>query len=251
MHYSLVDTIPWATGFLLNSTLLFVVLWRRRPCPVLATWMAFLATRSLLLFAFYLAGSRYWYTRIYVVGLVIDFALQLGLALEIARIVLRPTGTWVQDARLRFAAGGIAGAAVAALFAWWVSPPASNARLFWQIRGELFTTMLIFELLVVMSLTANHLGLGWRNHVMAVGQALTAWNSLAVVKDALQSFLGTQHLYIPLERLRGGIYDLAICWMIVQLWRDEPRRQTISPDLHEYILALHKRVEYDLGRIDV
>ena len=250
MHFSLVDTIPWAAGSALNLTLLFVILWRRRPFPVLATYMAFEAIRSLLLFLAYLYGSKSWYARIYDAGLYIDFALQLGLALEIARIVLRPTGTWVRDARFRFAAGGIAGTAAAAVLVWWVTPPASTTRQFWEIRGNLFTSLVICELFVLVSLTANRLGLGWRNHVMAVGQGLTAWTSLMVVTTSFQSFFGTRHLYLPLDRVRGAIYDVAICWMILQLWRDEPERQPISSDLQEYILALHKRVEYDLRRFD-
>lgn len=250
MHFSLVDTIPWATGFALDSALLFVVLWRRRPFPVLATYMAFGAIRTLLLFLAYLHGSKYWYAHIYDAGLGIDFALQLGLALEIARIVLRPTGTWVRDARFRFAAGGIAGAAAAAVLVWWVTPPASTTRQFWEIRGNLFTSLVICELFVLVSLTANRLGLGWRNHVMAVGQGLTVWTSLMVVTTSFQSFFGNRHLYMPLERVRGAIYDVAICWMILQLWRDEPERLPISSNLQEYILALHKRVEYDLRRLD-
>ena len=67
---------------------------------------------------------------------------------------------------------------------------------------------------------------------------------------AVQGLLGTQHLYSAMEVGRGFVYTAAICWMIVQLWIPEPDRQPISPDLQEYILALHKRVEYDLRRLD-
>jgi hypothetical protein len=252
MHFSLVDTLPWGVALLLNLAFLFVLLWRGRwrQFPVLTAWLAFLVLRSVALFFFYVHGSKSWYTRVYLAGLWIDFALQLGIAFEIARIVLAPTGTWVRDARLRFVAGGIAGAALAALLAWWVTPPASTTRLFWQIRGNLFTSLVICELFVAISLTANRLGLGWRNHVMAVGQGLTAWSTVMVVTTALQSFLGSQRLYLPLERARSFTYIAAECWIIVQLWRQEPERQPISADLHEYILALHRRVEYDLRRLD-
>jgi hypothetical protein len=101
-----------------------------------------------------------------------------------------------------------------------------------------------------MSLTANRLGLGWRSHVMAVGQGLTAWSTLMVIKTAIESFVGTGYLYTQLERARGVTYIAAVCWMTVQLWRQEPERQPISADLQEYILALHRRVEYDLRRLD-
>jgi len=99
-------------------------------------------------------------------------------------------------------------------------------------------------------MTANRLGLGWRNHVMAVGQTLTAWSGVMVVKTAIQSFPATQHFYGQLDQIRQVTYALAALWLMLQLWRDEPERRPISADLSEYILALHRRVEYDLRRID-
>jgi hypothetical protein len=101
-----------------------------------------------------------------------------------------------------------------------------------------------------MSLTANRLGLGWRNHVMAVGQTLTAWSAIMVIKTAFESFFGTQYLYTQLEQVRYLTNTAAYCWLLVQLWRQEPERQPISSDLQQYILALHRRVAYDLQRFD-
>lgn len=253
MHFSFLFIFFWVAGVALNLVLLFVLLYCRRAArfPVCTAWLAFQVARSMALMAIYGAGSRYWYEVVYYVGGGIDFALQLGIVLEIARIVLRPTGTWVQDARTRFFAGGVVGIAVAAGFTWWISPPAPSARLMWQVRGNLFTSMVICELFIVMTFTATQLGLGWRNHVMAIGQGLTAWSTLMVAKTAVESFLGTQSSwYHPLEQLRNVTYIAAICWMTLQLWRDEPERKPISTDLHEYILALHRRVEYDLRRLD-
>jgi hypothetical protein len=260
MHFSVVDKIFWGAVFFLNLALLFVLLFRRRwrTFPILTAWMAFLLLRSVLLFLIYQSSPMHlssyltwlWYTRVYVVGGWIDFILQLGLVFEIARIVLRPTGTWARDARAQFAAAGFGGIALAALVAWLVSPPAWSARYAWQIRGDLFTSLVICELFVAMALTANRLGLGWRNHVIAVGQGLTAWTSLMVVTTALQSFLGTKRYYLGLDHARGLAYIAAVTWMTLQLWRDEPERKPISADLQEYILALHRRVEYDLRRLD-
>ncbi|HEX4066609.1 MAG TPA: hypothetical protein VHZ09_11360 [Acidobacteriaceae bacterium] len=249
MHFSVLSKVEWATASAASAVLFFVMLRRRRwhQFPALMIWMAFLTARAVALAAAYSRNSRFWYGHIYWAGFWIDFALQLWVVAEIARIVLRPTGTWVRDARGRFIAGGLAGALVAGLFAWAVSPPAHTA---WLTRGNLFTSLVICELFVVMSLTANRLGLGWRSHVMAVGQGLTAWSSLMVLKTALQSIPGSQHFYLPLEDIRGFTYSAATCWMAVRLWMPEPERQPISEDLQQYILALHRRVEYDLRRLD-
>jgi hypothetical protein len=253
LHFSPLFIFFWIAGVAANSALVFVLLYRHRfrQFPVFTLWLAFLVAKSIALMAIYAQGSRLVYTVVYLVGAGVDFALQLGVVLEIARILLRPTGTWIRDARPRFLVGGLAGVAVAAVFTWWINPPAPNARLMWQVRGNLFTSMVICELFIVMTLTATRLGLGWRNHVMAIGQGLTAWSTLMVAKTAFESFLGTQSPYYhPLEQLRNVTYIAAVFWMIVQLWRDEPERRPISTDLNEYILALHRRVEYDLRSLD-
>jgi hypothetical protein len=252
MHLSALDKFWWAAGFGATAALAAVLLMRGRwrEFPWLTTWFVFSAVRTITLFVLYNAHLAHAYRQVYVGCLWPDFFLQLGVAVEIARIVLRPTGTWVQDARARFVIAGLAGAVVAGLLAWWVSPPASSVSLVWRIRGNLFTSLVICELVVVMALTANRLGLGWRNHVMAVGQGLTAWTGVMVVTTALQSFLGTQHLYADLDYVRDLAYIGATLWMAVQLWIPEPERQPISADLQEYILALHRRVEYDLRRLD-
>jgi hypothetical protein len=249
MHFSVLSKIEWIAASTASAILLLVMMVRGRwrQFPILAVWLAFQTLRTLALATAYSRNSRSWYTHVYWAGLWIDFALQLGVVIEIARIVLRPTGTWVRDARGRFAAGGLAGILVAGLFAWFVSPSGYFA---WLTRDNLFTSMVICELFVVMSLTANRLGLGWRSHVMAVGQGLTAWSSLMVLKTALQSIPGSQPFYSPLEDVRGFTYTAAICWMTFRMWVEEPERQPIAEDLQEYILALHRRVEYDLRRLD-
>lgn len=194
MHFSALDKFFWAAGLSLNLALLLVLLIRGRwrEFPILAAWLAFLVARTILLLVLYIHSARHGYILVYMSGLWIDFALQLGIAVEIARIVLRPTGTWVQDARGHFLAVSLAGVAVAALFAWWVSPPGWSARRVWEIRGNLFTSLVICEIFVAMAFTANRLGLGWRNHVMAIGQGVTAWSAIMVLKTALESFFGTR-----------------------------------------------------------
>jgi hypothetical protein len=259
MHFSAIDDFFWRASFFINLAFLAVLIYRRRwpTFPILTTWIALLLLRTIVLFLIYrrsaMHGHSYsaWvlYNQIYVAGLWIDFLLQLGLIFEIARIVLGPTGTWARDARVQFAAAGLGGAFVAALVAWWISPPALTVRYAWLMRGDLFTSLVICELFVAVTFAANRLGLGWRNHVIAVSQGLTVWIGIMVVTTALQGFLGPRRHYMGLDHIRGSAHIAAIIWLTLQLWKDEPERRPISPDLQEYILALHRRVEYDLQRI--
>jgi hypothetical protein len=252
MKFSLVDNLGWAAAFSATSLLLAVILVRGRwrQFPALTALICFDVTRTITLFLLYQSHAFAWYAHVYWWALIPDFSLQMAVVIEIARIVLRPTGTWVRDARSQVVMGGSAGIVVAALMAWWVSPPAHTALRAWQIRGNLFTSLVICELFVVVSVTANRLGLGWRHHVMAIGEGLTAWSGITLLNNALQSYLGQGTLFRLLDDLRGNSFTLAMVWIAIQLWLPEPERRPIAPELQRYILALHQRVAYDLRRID-
>lgn len=250
MKVSTLDAVLWAAGFGLLTTLLGVLLARGRwkQFPIFTCWIAYLFVETAVQFVLFERGLIVWYDRVDRFTLWPDFALQLGVVVEIARIVLRPTGTWVRDARGHFIIGGVGGAVVAGILTWWIAPPVHGV-LRWEIRGDLFTSLVICELFVLMSLTANRLGLGWRNHVMAIGQGLTGWSGVMLISNAAESYLGHSH-YRDLEHLRIFAFLAAIFWISIQLWAAEPERQPISEDLQKYILALHRRVEYDLRRLD-
>jgi cell division protein FtsW (lipid II flippase) len=249
MKITALDYLLWALGFFLTAALLAVLLWRARwrQFPVFTLWIAFQTALAIALFVLYEHGARKWYSRVYWTSLWPAFILQLGVVLEIARVVLRPTGTWIRDARGLFIAVGFGGAAVAAALSWWITPP-HGAYTAWELRGDLFTSLVICELFVGMSFTANRLGLGWRSHVMALGQGLTVWASASVVTNALESYFGTVH-FARLEYLQGVAWIAANLWIATRLWIPEPERQPISEHLQKYILALHERVQYDLRRL--
>jgi hypothetical protein len=252
MHFTGLAIVYWVVNLVACLSLLLVMVFRHRwrQFPALTLWMAFLTIRTVALMVLYAQGLRHWYTVTFLSALGLDFVFQLAVVVEIARIVLRPTGTWVRDAWVRFTISGIAGIAVAALFAWFIVPPSPVHWKMWEVRSNLFTSLVICELFVLMTMTANRLGLGWRNHVMAIGQGLTAWSTLMVIKTATESYLGTERHFLQLEQIRYVTYPAAMCWILVQLWRDEPERKPISADLREYILALHRRVDYDLRSLD-
>ena len=251
MHFSTLTKIYWAVGFACDSSMLvfLCVRGRYRDFPVFTSYFAFNVMRAFALFAAYMQDARLTYRDIYYGLLVLDYIFQVGIIVEIAGVVLRPTGTWLRDARTMFAAIGLTGAVIAAAISWWITPPAQGAWVLWPLRVNLFTSLLTCELFVAMSFTANRLGLGWRNHVMAIAQGLVFWNVVMVVTTALQSYFGTAH-FRALDQVRGSAYNLGVLYIMVQLWKSEPERRPIDPELRRYILALHERVEYDLRRLD-
>jgi hypothetical protein len=252
MNLSALDFALWVAGLLGHLILFSILLIRRRwkEFPVFTTLIGFDAVVSILLIRIYLHHSHIWYARVYWSADLVDFALQLGVIWEIASIVMRPTGSWVRDARKQFILWGAAGILLAAALPWLVTPPAASLLDRLEVRGDLFTSLVICELIAVVTRTSRSLGLGWRNHVMALGNGWTAWAVSAILVDGLHSYLGAEYDFTVLEHARMFVYLAALGYWAVQFWLEEPARQPLSPELRAYIEALHERIKSNLDTLE-
>ncbi len=252
MNLSAFDYLMWAVGFFADAVLLAVLLYRRRwkGFPVFTVYIAFGTTVTVLDYLFFRFGSLSLYKQFYWYLDAADFVLQLGVIWEIASIVLRPTGTWLQDARKQFIFWGGAGILFAAALPLLVSPPAGLWQWRLEIRLTLFSSLVVCELIAVVTRTSKSLGLGWRNHVMALGNGWTVWSVSVSLGNGLQCYFGTHHYFKGLDETKIVVYIAVTIYWIVQFWREEPARRPISPELQAYIEALHQRVKNDLDRVE-
>jgi len=253
MNLSAIDWIFWVGAFLGHIALLSILLIRRRrrEFPVFTACMGFQVALSALLYLIYEYGSHAWYARVYWSADFVEFFIQLGVIWEIASIVMRPTGSWVRDARRQFILWGTAGILLAAVLPWLVAPPAASLLGRLEMRGDLFTSLVVCELIAVLTRTSRSLGLGWRNHVMALGNGWTAWAVTAILVDGLHGYFGAEHYFTALEHVRMFVYLAALGYWAVQFWLEEPARQPLSPELRAYIEALHERVKGNLDALNI
>ena len=251
MNFSFLDNLLWAAAFIANAALLLVLLRKERwrEFPVFTSWIAFLVLLNFALFAIYRYGSARLYADVYFSSVVLDFALQIGVVFEMARVVLRPTGTWLRDARSRFVLFGSVGALLAVGVAFTIHPSAPRSFDAWEIRGNLFTSMCICELFLAMMLSANRLGLQWGQHVMGLGRGLTAWAMVSFCVDASHGLLGRMRFFSLLEQARNIAWIGAVVYWAVIFWRPEVERLPLSPEMQKYLIDLHTRVRYDLDRV--
>jgi hypothetical protein len=252
MWVAMIDNFFWAAALLgeIALTLVLVHKGRWREFPAFTALIASPVVTSLILYPLSRSKISHLYGTVYWTFDFLNVLLQLAVIVELARFVLRPTGTWVRDARKQFLGWGVAGTGVALAFAYLVSPPASGVLQQFELRANLFTSMLVCELCISIMLASNNLGLGWRSHVMAIGQGLTGWAMATLIIDALHSYFGNRRYYATSDYLMDTVYLAALGYWCVQLWANEPARQPISPQLRKYILALHQRVQYDLGKAE-
>lgn len=252
MKLTLVDNFLWAAVFAANVVLLVIMVSRARwrEFPVLTALAGFDAALTVALFVIYRHGSPNLYAIVYWSTAFIDFALQLALIFEISRIVLKPTGTWARDARATFLTWGSVGAVIALALVYAVHPLGSSSNLAsWELRANLFTDLLVCELFLAMMFAAHRLGLVWRNHVMGLAQGLTAWAIVSAFVDTAHTYLGSHHDFTLLDHVSMFVYLGAQVYWIVTFWLPEPARRPLSPEMQQYLVALHEKVAYDLTRV--
>ena len=248
MNLSVVDWGIMVATSLVEAALFAILVFRHRwkDFPAFTVFMGSETVLNLLFMVPILNGSKSLYRWIYYSALLIEFVLQLWVAWEIARTVLRPTGTWVQDARKRFIFWGAVGILFAVMVPFLVTPPSMGILGHMEVRINLFTSLVFCELLALVTRTAKSLGLGWRNHVMALSNGWTAWVVVAILVEGLHNYSGMTRYYGELAHALMLVYLAVVVYWIVQFWLEEPARQPISPELRAYIQALHEQVENDL-----
>lgn len=251
MNFTIMDNLFWAAGFIGHVALLSILVLRGRwrTFPVFTSLIAYQAMVTVVLFSASRLGGENAYDGVYWTAAAGSFGFQLGMIYEIARIVLRPTGSWVRDARRSFLLWSGLGVLVALGAAWAVTPAASSSLSTLEVRGVLFTSLLTCEVFLAMSAAANRLGLLWRSHVMALGQGLTVWALIALMSDAAHIALGWNRDFAVLDYIRMLFYLGALGFWIVAFWLPERKRAPLSSDMREYLVALHSRVQYDLERL--
>lgn len=206
--------------------------------------------RTIVLFIIYQYGSPKTYTNIYWIASFLELALQLGIVFEMARVVLKPTGTWIRDARNMFWLCGIVGAVIAAATAYAINPsiPVSHGLPveFWLEKGNLFAIMLTVEVFVSMALASTQLGLVWTSHVMRIGQGLAVWAVVALITEGVYSHFGTNWHGVAVDNVRILTYQGVTIFWIITLWRPEPKRRTLSPEMQNYLDGLHRQLQSEL-----
>jgi hypothetical protein len=244
MQFSLLARVLWAAGFCELAVLLLVLLIRRRwrSFPVFTTYILFQVTEAVVLYSVNRWCAPHVYVWTYWTGAFVDLLLQLCVVTELARIVLKPTGTWVRDARRMFFLMGIAGTVIAAAVSFGVNPGLPTTLDNWIEKGNLFSAMLNAQLFFAMGLTSSRLGLAWRHHVMGIATGWMLWASVGLLVEAAYSYLGPSWHGLILDNALILSFQIATVYWIVNLWLPEPKERTLSPQMQAYLLGLQQQL---------
>jgi hypothetical protein len=251
MTFTALQNVLWGSGFIGHVVLLAVLIFRRqaKTFPVFTAWTAYQIVDTISLFLVSrVAGQRIYFDAYWLFAFG-DYALQFGLIYEIARDVLRPTGSWIQDARSWFFLWGSVGLLLAAGLALKLAPAGSTGFEIWTARSWIFVSLVTCELYLSMCAAANRLGLQWRSHVMALGEGLALWAAASLLADAAQYIAGWGNHVVLFSNIRSSVYICSLIFWIFSFASREPEREPLSDEMQEYLCALHNRIQYDLETI--
>lgn len=248
MNLSGLDNALWAASLVGHVALVFVLVWRKKSheFPVFTSFVGFGALTTVLLFLVLRYGSKHGYFLAYWITGFADYVFQVALIFEIARDVLRPTGTWVQDARKAFWGWGGAGLFWAAALASQIGPPQAKGFDLWDVRVTVFTSLLTCSLVTAMSVAANRLGLQERSPVVAIAHGIGVWAFIALLEEFGHVIFGWDRQFVLFVHIRELAYLLVLVYWTVIFWLPEKFRAPLSPEMTAYLVALHRRVQYDL-----
>lgn len=241
----------WAVGFLQSCVLLAILLsrGRSRGFPVFTAYTGYQIIYSIVLYVVFRYGSVDLYTKVYWFADPLDSILQICVIVEMTRIVLRPTGTWVLNAKRQFLLAGGLGLAFAAVTSLLLPLPFANRLATLEMRSDLFISLVVCSLVFVVTMTSSRLGLSWRNHVMALGQGWAVWALFSICADTLHAYFIYQH-FEAIEHTRAAATVLLNAYWMIQFWRNEPARKPLPPEFQKYLQDLHIRVQSNLDTLE-
>lgn len=245
MQLTLATQTLWAAGFIELAALFLVLLLRSRwrTFPIFTAWIGFQTLRTILLYAAWHSESHAAYALVYWIAVVLDLGFQIAIVFELTRVVLKPTGTWVHDARKMFLLLALAGTLIAAFAAYGVSPARPNNLGDWVEKGNLFAAMLNAQLFAAMALASTRLGLAWRHHVMAIASGWALWAIVGLFVEAAYSYFGSFWHGVPLDQIRILAYQVVTIYWTINLWLPEPAQRKLSSQMQSYLLGLQKQAQ--------
>lgn len=258
MQLSLAARVLWAAGFIELAALLLVLLGRGRwrSYPIFTVWIGFQMARTLVLFSLYrhiIYTSHATYALVYWGTAALDLVLQIAIVFELAGIVLKPTGTWVKDARRMFLLLVGVGTMIAAAAAYGIAPKVPNDLGGWIDKGSLFAAMLNAQLFAAMTFASTRLGLAWRHHVMAIASGWALWAVVGLFVEAAHSYLGPDWHGVSLDQVRILAYQAVTVYWTINLWLPEPERRTLSAEMQAYLAGIHQQAQlgvHSMSRLD-
>jgi hypothetical protein len=247
MHLTSLDRLLWALALGEHCILLAVLFARHRArtFPIFTTLISANILKSVVLyFTLRLASFQVYFDTYWTLG-ILDVALQVLVAYELATHVFQPLGAWALDVRRSFLILIVASVLVALGLTWLASPPTRTLQAGIVIRGNFFASVLMGEIFVAMVALSVTLGLPWKTHVARLAQGFGIFSIFGIFTDAVHGYLGWgagADYYRLVSHLQIELYLFIVVYWIITLAIKEPEPRRLPEELREELRAMQKKV---------
>ncbi len=238
----------WIASIAGETLLVATILFRRqyRAFPIFLAWLVVSSVSDAPLYWIAHSGSELTYQRAYIISSILDYTLQLGVLLEIARAVLYPNRKGMSVKVLGyFSSVGIVCFGVVAL--WALSK--SSLESFSIIGSRLLRVNFLFAYLRLAAFAliagfSQMLGITWKNLVIRLAGGLAFYSAVSVVVQLTISHLNRTdpNAYISdfqmLSRVEITSFIAALAfwiWSFVQ--KDAPRKE-FTPQMQRFLVTM-------------
>jgi len=218
----LLETIIWAAGFGGHCLLVLVLLLRRRwqRFPVFTLLIAYHIPFTVLLWSALhfrpgLYPAAFWTEE------GIDFVLQLGLLAELALLTLRRKDIWLPETKEQLVIGSIVGILLAGILAMKVNAPGVYGKDLWDMRANVFTSLLACTMILLSAIAANRLGLHQKEHISAIAHGFAFWAAIALISDVSHLQTGWSRSAALFDQVADGAWIGVLLYWSIVLWRPE------------------------------
>jgi len=180
------------------------------------------------------------YLNTYVVGKIVDSALQFCVLVELAWSVFRPFRASLPKQTFWVLGFMIAGAGA---LIWPFASSAVFAHMSheWQMFGRLDQTVTLLRILVFLILAgcSQLLSIGWRDRELQIATGLGFYSLVAVAISAIHSHMGShpQH-YHDLDQMLVASYIGSLAYWVFSFAQKEAVRREFSPQMQGMLLAV-------------
>jgi len=254
MHPSHIEDVLWAAGFTGHIALLIVLFARghARTFPFFTAYILDALIRTPTLFWVLRNETKHAYLIAYVSFAIVDQALQLCIAYELASHVFCPAGRWPQGTRM--GASILVGSSIAIAAGLTMLPIPPEHSLWKTIldHANLFSSALLCELLIGMIGFAVTASLPWKANVARIAQGLGFYSFVGLLTEAGHNVVGMVRTHTLSHRLtlfREITYITCLAYWAVTLWHKEQTPEEMPEKMRMQLFTLQMRLEYDLRKL--
>ena len=234
------DSTLWIVGMVAEAAVIALLFYRRawRTFPFFCIYMVWGLVSDLGNYAIQrFAPSSF--TTTYLIGLVLDSALQFGVLVELAWSILRPVRASLPKIALL-----VVGALIVAVGAaiWPFAGIHNLARLppQWRTLVHVQQTASILRILFFLALAgcSQLLSIGWRDRELQVASGLGFYSLVSLAVEIVHSHQAMGQQYRYLNQFVVASYLCSLLYWIFSFATKEAERREFTPQMQGFLLAV-------------